>query len=140
MASEFQAAKAALANVSPVDLGRKQFLGVDLEHIRETQSNLSSTYFLRLTAETERAMRIHLSTHFPAVQVRPSDGFGRLVGKVARNYHPGTANRMPAHLVSPVRDLILFRNVQAHGIQGGITFPPFATAKRDLSRFLFELP
>lgn len=139
--AEFRASKAALMSVSPSSYGKGTFLGISADDAAAALDSLEGTYFLRMTAEAERAMRLHLATHFPAVKVSTRDGFGRLIGKCAKNFDPAQPGvRMPLHLVAEVKILTGYRNDQAHSPQSGFVFPDLGTSRIRLSRFLYALP
>jgi hypothetical protein len=138
---EFKACRATLTSVNPSALGRGVLLGVSQSEIQAALSALEGTYFLRFAAEAERAMRIHLSTHFPRVELSKRDGFGRLLSKCAFNFDPAQPGaKMPSHLVSEAMTLTDYRNDQAHSLRLGFTFPDIYSAQTKLSRFLYCLP
>jgi len=139
--AEFKAAKAALTNAKSAPMGKGHFLGVTSGDVEAALHELEGKYFLGMTAESERAMRIHLTTHFPAVRLTQRDGFGRLVAKCAKNLDPGVpGSKVPPHLVADVKMLTDYRNDQAHSLRNGYTFPNIQVATSKLSRFLYVLP
>jgi len=139
--AEFKAARAALTNAKSAFMGKGHFLGVTSGDVEAALDELEGTYFLRMTAESERAMRIHLATHFPSVNLSPRDGFGRLIAKCANNLDPAQpGSKVPPHLVADVKTLTDYRNDLAHSLQNGYTFPSIYTATSKLSRFLYTLP
>jgi hypothetical protein len=138
---EFRAARACLATVRPEELGRGQFFRVMADDVAATLAELEGTYFLRMTAESERAMRLHLATHFAHVRITSRDGFGRLLNRCATNFDPSQPGvRMPRHLLSDAKTLTDYRNDQAHSLRLGFNFPRIDTARVKLSRFLYALP
>jgi len=139
--AEYLASRASLTSVRSSDLGHGKFAEVAAGDVAAALAALEGTYFLRMAAEAERAMRIHLSTNFPTVHLSNRDGFGRLLSKCGTHFDPARSDRkMPAHLTAEVLTLTDYRNDQAHSLRLGFTFPDIYTAKVRLSRFLFALP
>ena len=139
--AEFKACRACLTRASSGALGRGDMLGVSSGDADVALGKLEGTYFLRLAAETERGMRIHLSTHFPRVKLSKTDRFGRLLKRCSDNFDPARpGQKMPSHLVSEALTLTNYRNDQAHSLRLGFTFPDIYKARTKLSRFLFALP
>ena len=138
---EYRATRAALARIPAQDVGKGDLLRVRAGDLDATLSNLQGTYFLRLAAEAERAMRVHLRTHFPAQRLTKRDTFHTLVERVTKHFDPtDPAVRMPTHLVSATLSLIAYRNGQAHGLDQPITHPSIDKAVQILSQFLYSLP
>ena len=139
--AEFRACRTCLTSVNKSALGKGEFLGISANDVAAALLALEGTYFLRMSAEAERAMRLHLATHFPHVKVTQHDGFGRLLKKCANNYDPSVpGKRMPAHLFPEAEGLTSYRNNQAHSLRLGFSYPDIYTAQSKLSRFLFSLP
>jgi hypothetical protein len=139
---EFAAAKAAISRLLLASTpARVAVSGVRFEDLEAAFENVEDTYFLRLTAETESVLRVHLTTHFPNVHITNADGFYSLVNRAAKNLDPtNLAARIPAHIVDPVRDLRPHRNDQAHGNPRSERRPRFNRALGLLSSFVFQLP
>ena len=139
---EYAASKAALKRLQEQSKPENVAVsGVSYAEIELAQQNLEDTYFLRLTAETEKIGREHLQKHFPGVAITPRDGFDSLLLNVTRNLDPADSTaRIQAWISAGARNLRPHRNNQAHGLPLIDHRPGFLMALTALSQFVYQLP